>query len=178
MSLSKKLQICQLRTEVSLPALALRLLHLSTCQCGIHDAFQPLSMPTSCLQSFSSKCVACTCLRRVSSQHPQQSTNICCVMLLRRAQMLTHLETHILPPMLQLTLTVNVYGKLLTAATYSPVAQNIAADGSCMQTPPQTAIQITCHKKWLTQCQCAAGIQHRRHSWATPEPAGQGARSS
>ena len=33
-------------------------------------------------------------------------------MLLRLAKMITHLGTHILPPMLQLSLTVNVYGKL------------------------------------------------------------------
>lgn len=33
MGLSKKLQICQLRKQLSPLALALRLMHLSTCQC-------------------------------------------------------------------------------------------------------------------------------------------------
>ncbi len=53
-------------------------------------------------------------------------------MLLRLAK-ITHLDTHVSAPMLQLSLTVNVDGKLLTAATDSPAAQSSAADGSYMK---------------------------------------------
>jgi len=145
--------------------------HLSMCT---HEAFQPLSM---LFQSFSSKCVACTCLRCVSIQYTQQ-TKIYCFMLVRLAKIITHLGTHISPPTLQLSLTMNVYGELLTVASDSPGAQSTAADGICMQTFPLAALKSTCRNRWLNQCVCTTGIQHRRYSWAAPEPAGQGARSS
>lgn len=99
-------------------------------------------------------------------------------MLLTLAKMIACLDTHELAPMLLLFLALNVYGKLLTAGTEFPAAHSTAAGGSCMQTLPQTAAQSTCHYKWLNQCICTTGIQHRRYSWAAPEPAGQGARSS
>ncbi len=69
-------------------------------------------------------------------------------MLLRLAKMVTHLDTDVLASMLQLSLAVLIFGKLLTAATDSPAAQSSAADGSCMQAHPQTAIKSTCHNKW------------------------------